>query len=69
MSNWWPTGHGICYEHLFTHQAVEFIRAVAGETTASPSFADALDTQRVLAAVEASASDRSRATPVERHHV
>ncbi|MDQ0576443.1 hypothetical protein QFZ29_002666 [Agromyces albus] len=27
-----------------------------------------LDVQRVLASVEASASDRSRATPVERHH-
>ncbi|MBT2517451.1 Gfo/Idh/MocA family oxidoreductase [Streptomyces sp. ISL-90] len=69
MSNWWPTGHGIGYEHLFTHQAVEFIRAVAGEVTASPSFAEALDVQRVLAAVEASAADRSRATLVERPRV
>ena len=66
MSNWWPTGHGIGYEHLFTHQVVEFIRAIAGESNVSPSFDEALDIQRVLAAVEASASDRSRATPVER---
>jgi predicted dehydrogenase len=66
MSSWWPTGHGIGYEHLFTHQAVEFIRAVAGEASVSPSFAEALDIQRVLAAVEASATDSSRATPVER---
>jgi predicted dehydrogenase len=66
VSNWWPTGHGIGYEHLFTHQAVEFIRAVAGEASVSPSFAEALDVQRVLAAVEASAADHSRATVVER---
>jgi predicted dehydrogenase len=66
MSNWWPTGHGIGYEHLFTHQVVEFIRAIAGESNASPSFDEALDIQRVLAAVEASTSDKSRATPVER---
>ena len=68
MSNWWPTGHGIGYEHLFTHQVVELVRAIAGEVPVSPSFAEALDVQRVLAAVEASASDRSRATPVERPH-
>jgi predicted dehydrogenase len=66
MSNWWPTGHGIGYEHLFTHQVVEFIRAIAGESNASPSFDEALDIQRVLAAVEASTSDKSRATLVER---
>jgi predicted dehydrogenase len=66
-SNWWPTGHGLGYEHLFTHQAVEFIRAVGGGQSASPSFAEALDVQRVLAAVETSATDRSRATLVERN--
>ena len=66
MSNWWPTGHGIGYEHLFTHQVVELVRTIAGDAPVSPSFAEALDVQRVLAAIEASASDRSRATPVER---
>ncbi|MDW4573756.1 Gfo/Idh/MocA family oxidoreductase [Microbacterium sp. M3] len=61
---WWPAGHGLGYEHLFTHQAVDFVRAVAGEIPPSPSFADALQVQRVLAAVEQSAAHDSIFTPV-----
>ncbi|MFK4762444.1 Gfo/Idh/MocA family protein [Microbacterium sp. ZW T5_45] len=61
---WWPAGHGLGYEHLFTHQAVEFIRAVAGETPASPDFAEALQVQRVLAAVESSAANDSIRTRI-----
>ncbi|HKP06676.1 MAG TPA: gfo/Idh/MocA family oxidoreductase, partial [Microbacterium sp.] len=56
---WWPAGHGLGYEHLFTHQAVDFVRAVAGEIPVSPSFADATQVQRVLAAVERSAAHDS----------
>src|SRR5690606_38881836 len=26
---WWPAGHGLGYEHLFTHQVVDFVRAIA----------------------------------------
>lgn len=58
--NWWPTGHGLGYEHLFTHQAVDLIHAVAGGQPPAPSFADALQVQRVLAAVEASARANSQ---------
>ena len=61
---WWPAGHGLGYEHLFTHQAVDFVRAVAGEIPASPGFADATEVQRVLAAVERSAAADSILTPV-----
>ncbi len=61
---WWPAGHGLGYEHLFVHQAVDFARAVAGEIPASPSFADATRVQRVLAAVEQSAVHDSILTPV-----
>ncbi|MFC8682864.1 Gfo/Idh/MocA family protein [Microbacterium ureisolvens] len=61
---WWPAGHGLGYEHLFTHQAVDFVRAVAGEVPVSPSFADATQVQRVLAAVEQSAAHDSILTPV-----
>ncbi|WP_109211575.1 MULTISPECIES: Gfo/Idh/MocA family oxidoreductase [Microbacterium] len=61
---WWPAGHGLGYEHLFTHQAVDFVRAVAGEVAVSPSFADATQVQRVLAAVEQSAAHDSILTPV-----
>jgi predicted dehydrogenase len=62
---WWPAGHGLGYEHLFTHQAVDFVRAVAGEISASPTFADAAQVQRVLAAVEASSMRDSVLTAVE----
>jgi predicted dehydrogenase len=61
---WWPVGHGLGYEHLFTHQVVDLVRAIAGEQPVEPTFADALGVQRVLAAVETSAADDSRRTPV-----
>ncbi|QHF23096.1 Gfo/Idh/MocA family oxidoreductase [Rathayibacter sp. VKM Ac-2804] len=66
MSAWWPTGHGIGYEHLFTHQVVDLVEAIAAGTPATPTFADALEVQRVLAAVSTSAANRSESTPVQR---
>ncbi|WP_120338834.1 Gfo/Idh/MocA family protein [Cryobacterium soli] len=66
VANWWPTGHGLGYEHLFTHQVVDFVTAIGAGTAPSPSFGEALDVQRVLAAVEASAGAASRMTTVER---
>ncbi|MBU4464580.1 MAG: Gfo/Idh/MocA family oxidoreductase [Actinobacteria bacterium] len=62
---WWPPGHGLGYEHLFTHQSVDFVRAIEGEETARPSFAEAARVQRVLAAVERSAAQQSVYVPVE----
>ena len=62
---WWPAGHGLGYEHLFTHQVVDFVRAVAGEQTATPGFAEAAQVQRVLDAVERSAAHDSIGTPVD----
>ncbi|MGL3149162.1 Gfo/Idh/MocA family protein [Microbacterium sp. A82] len=62
---WWPAGHGLGYEHLFTHQAVDFVRAVTEGRTPHPSFEEAAQVQRVLAAVETSAASESRYTPVE----
>ena len=64
-ANWWPTGHGLGYEHVFTHQVVDVMRAIAGENHTTPSFRDALGVQRVLDAVVASAASESRRTPVE----
>ncbi|AXJ08586.1 Gfo/Idh/MocA family protein [Arthrobacter sp. PM3] len=58
--SWWPTGHGLGYEHLFTHQVVDLIQAIAGNRPPSPSFADAVQVQKVLAAVETSAESDSR---------
>ncbi|WP_308249765.1 Gfo/Idh/MocA family protein [Sphaerisporangium fuscum] len=62
---WWPPGHGLGYEHTFTHEVKDFLEAIAAGTDPSPSFADGLRVQRVLAAVERSAADQSRWTPVQ----
>lgn len=58
--NWWPTGHGLGYEHGFTHQVVDLVTAIGAGKQPSPSFADALQVQKVLAAVEGSAAESSR---------
>jgi predicted dehydrogenase len=65
MSAWWPPGHIIGWEHTFIHQAKDFVEAIAAGQDPRPSFADGLQVQRVLAAVEASARDDSRWTAVE----
>jgi predicted dehydrogenase len=51
---WWPPGHLIGYEHGFTHQVVDLVRDIATGSDPTPSFADGLQVQRVLAAVETS---------------
>lgn len=56
---WWPAGHGLGYEHGFTHQVVDLVNAIATDTDPSPTFADGLQVQRVLAAVETSSDTRS----------
>jgi len=55
LSAWWPTGHIIGYEHSFTHEMRDFLAAVAAGEDPTPSFADALQVQLVLDAVERSA--------------
>ncbi len=62
--HWWPPGHGLGYEHGFTHQVVDFVAAIAQGTPATPSFADGLHLNRVLAAVQESARHDSRFTLV-----
>lgn len=61
---WWPAGHGLGYEHAFTHQAVDLVNDVAAHRQPRPSFADGLQVQRVLDAVERSAADRSTWTDI-----
>lgn len=56
ISNWWPAGHGLGYEHGFTHQVVDLVSDLAAKRQPSPSFADGLVVQRVMAAVENSSS-------------
>jgi predicted dehydrogenase len=62
---WWPPGHGLGYDHTFTHEAKDFLEAVATGADPSPSFAEGLRVQRVLAAVERSAAAGSHWTNVE----
>ncbi|MGY1988670.1 gfo/Idh/MocA family oxidoreductase, partial [Blastococcus sp. SYSU DS0669] len=62
---WWPAGHGLGYEHGFTHQVVDLVTAIAAGEDPAPSFADGLQVQRVLDAVERSAADSSRWTPIQ----
>lgn len=64
MDAWWPPGHLIGYEHTFTHEVRDFVLAVASGEAPSPSFADGLQVQRVLAAVEASAHASGVYVPV-----
>ena len=56
MASWWPPGHLIGYEHTFTHQMRDLIEAIATGADPAPSFADALQVQLVLDAVERSAA-------------
>jgi predicted dehydrogenase len=61
VAAWWPPGHLLGYEHAFTHQARDFLDAIATGTDPSPSFADALGVQLVLDAVVRSAGRRDTA--------
>lgn len=65
IAAWWPPGHVLGYEHGFTHQAVDFVTAIADGLDPEPSFADGLNVQRVLAAVEESAAKDSVWTQVQ----
>jgi len=56
---WWPAGHLLGYEHGFSHQAKDFVEAIAVGAQPSPSFADGLQVQRVLDAVQTSAGSGS----------
>jgi len=56
---WWPAGHMLGYEHGFSHQAKDFVEAIAAGTQPSPSFAEGLQVQRVLAAIETSSGTGS----------
>ncbi len=64
VAAWWPPGHVLGYEHGFTHQAVDFLTAIAEGADPRPSFSDGLQVQRILSAVESSAERSGSWTPV-----
>ena len=55
MAKWWVPGLQIGYEHSFIHQAADFIEGIENGKPASPTFRDALATDRVTDAVLKSA--------------
>ena len=59
VDHWWPAGHGLGYEHGFTHQVVDLVTAIDSGIATHPTFADALRVQQVLEAVETSAGNGS----------
>jgi predicted dehydrogenase len=55
---WWPPGHIIGYEHTFAHTIADFVNAVVDGKPVQPTFEDGLKNERVLEAVEESATSR-----------
>jgi predicted dehydrogenase len=64
VSAWWPAGHMLGYEHGFSHQARDFVDAIVAGNQPLPSFADGVQVQRVLEAVEKSSGNGSAWTTV-----
>jgi predicted dehydrogenase len=58
IGSWWPPGHIIGYEHTFAHTLYDLLAGIRDGVSPQPDFADALETQRVLAAWERSAASR-----------
>jgi predicted dehydrogenase len=56
IAAWWPPGHIIGYEHSFTHTVYDFLKAIAEGKSPRPDFEDGLKNQRVLDAIERSAT-------------
>jgi predicted dehydrogenase len=54
IDKWWPPGHIIGYEHTFTHTIADFVKAAVTGKSVQPTFADGLQNQRVLDAVQRS---------------
>jgi predicted dehydrogenase len=64
MGAWWPTGHMLGYEHGFSHQVKDLLEAIDAGEQPTPSFADGLQVQQVLQAVEASSDNGNAWTPI-----
>lgn len=66
MKRWWIPGTSIGYEHSFVHQVADFFKSLETGEPCSPTFRDALETQKVCQAVlDSAASKRWEDTRVE----
>lgn len=54
ISQWWPAGHIIGYEHTFVHEMYSFINAIVKNEQPSPDFEDGVKCMQVLDAVDLS---------------
>ncbi len=59
MDKWWVPGLGIGYEHSFVHQVADFLKSIETGESCSPTFMEALDTQKVCQAVLDSAATKN----------
>src|SRR3954470_3840847 len=55
MGHWWVPGLQIGYEHTFVHHVADFLDGLAKNKPTSPTFREALETQKVCDAVLSSA--------------
>lgn len=62
LEAWWPAGHILGWDHTFTSQAADLLRAIDSGEPVHADFADGLAVQRVLAAVETSHERRGALT-------
>lgn len=58
MEAWWPAGHGIGFEHTFTHEVLELMNAIHEDRQPVPNFLDGVRCQEVLEAVDRSIAER-----------
>ncbi|MES2791439.1 MAG: Gfo/Idh/MocA family oxidoreductase [Planctomycetota bacterium] len=55
MKHWWVPGLQIGYEHTFVHQVADFLKSLEDNKPCSPTFREAVETQKVCDAVLGSA--------------
>ncbi len=60
MDKWWVPGVIIGYEHTFIHQIADFFKSLESGEPCTPTFKEALQTERVCDAVIESANSNSR---------
>ena len=66
MGRWWIPGTSIGYEHTFLHQVADFLKSLDTGEPCSPTFREALETQKVCEAVlDSAASGSWKNTDVE----